>query len=264
LDVRPVSTLLPHEETIPSHVKRITDQLRRDAVQKDPILIDAGTGTVLDGMHRLAAFIRLGIENAICCTVDYSSRSVGLQRWARVYSSPRRSEPGQWLAGAGLTKDSTIAHAFEQLDNRRCGLAAFDSSIVFLPKSPCNLQEAFGIVRSMDAAAQRSGWKREFVPEDEMDAALQNPDAVLVLVQRLTKDDVVSAARTKQPFPCKTSMHTVDPRPVAVNFPIADLGELTGAELRRRLVASKSSLLPSNSFYGGRRYKERLLLLNPP
>ncbi len=262
MDVRPVSSLLPHEETIPSHVERITNQITRDAVQKDPIVVDAESGAVLDGMHRLAAFKKLQIGNAICCTIDYSARSVRVHRWARVYSSAPRTELKRSLVDAGLTKVSTIAEAFERLEARNCGMAAFDSSGVFLPASHCGLQEAFAIVRTLDAVAQSSGWRREFVSEEEVDSALQNPDVVLVLVQRLTKDDVVHAARTKQLFPCKTSMHTVDPRPVAVNFPIAELEELTGTELRRRLAESKTMLLPSNSVYEGRRYKERLLLLN--
>ncbi|MDA4123821.1 MAG: hypothetical protein OK438_00010 [Thaumarchaeota archaeon] len=264
LDVRPVSSLLPHEETIPSHVERITKQLMQDALQKDPIVVDAESGTVLDGMHRLAAFKKLKIGNVICCSIDYSSKAVRLNRWARVYSSPLRDETSRLLTDLGLTKVTTIADAFLELEGRACGLAAFSSEGVYLPESHIGLPEAFEVVRRFDAFALSAGWAREFVPEDEIDSALQDPTAVLILVQRLTKDDVVRAARTGRFFPCKTSMHTIDPRPVAMNFPLAELEDLTGTELRRRLAASRSKLLPANSLYGGRRYKERLLLLNSP
>jgi ParB-like chromosome segregation protein Spo0J len=79
LAVKPVSTLRPHEEVIPSHVEGLAAEMKRDGVQKDPIIVDGDTMTVLDGMHRLAAFVSLGVENAVCCSVDYSSPAVKIR-----------------------------------------------------------------------------------------------------------------------------------------------------------------------------------------
>jgi len=115
----------------------------------------------------------------------------------------------------------------------------------------------------LDAISQDSGWRREFISEDDIDSALQDEAKVVILVQRLGKDDVVAAARKGRLFPCKTSMHTVEPRPVAVNIPIEKLRTTTGSDLRRQLQLAGSKLLPAGSYYQGRRYKERLLLLNP-
>ncbi len=263
MDVRPLSSLLPHEETIPSHVEQVAAQLKRDTVQKDPMVVDGASGTVLDGMHRLAALERLGIGNAICCTVDYSSSSVSLHRWARAYSGGQ-GDLRRELAGAGVTRATTIAEAYHLLETRSCGLVAFVSGNAYLPETKIGLSEAFVVVRRLDEFAQASGYRREFVPEDDVDSALQHPETVVLMVQRLGKDDVVSAARTNHLFPCKTSMHAIDPRPVAVNFPISQLGALTGDELRRRFGSSRGELLPPDSLYGGRRYKERLLLLSEP
>ncbi|MDG6898766.1 MAG: hypothetical protein JRN24_03400, partial [Nitrososphaerota archaeon] len=61
---------------------------------------------------------------------------------------------------------------------------------------------------------------------------------------------------------CKTSMHLIDPRPVAVDFPVAELNEATSRSLEERLRGRGERLLPADSVYEGRRYKERLLLLN--
>lgn len=263
VDVRPVSSMLPHEETIPSHVERIATEIRQEGIQRDPIIVDAESGAVLDGMHRLAAFLRLGLEAAVCCPVDYASRSVGLHRWARAYSHAGRGDLAQALLDAGVSRRSTLSEAFAALDTRKCGLAALSSQGVFLPANPINLQGALAVVRGLDAIAQEAGWKREFFPEDDVDAALQDEAKVVVLVQRLGKDDVIAAARSGKLFPCKTSMHTVEPRPVGVNVPIEKLGSMTGTELRSQLQLSGAKLLPEGSYYQGRRYKERLLLLNP-
>lgn len=263
IDMRPVSSLLPHEETIPSHVERIMAELRRDGIQKDPIIIDQSSGAVLDGMHRLAAFAKLQIANAVCSALDYSSSSVGLHRWARAYSSASRSLTSEALLETGVTREIGISEAFDRLERREVGIAAFTGGKVQVPASKIDLRTAFEIVRKIDSVAQSSGWWRDFVPEDELDSSIRNPDNLVLLVQRLAKDEVVHAARSKKLFPCKTSMHTADPRPVAVNFPTNELDTVTGEELRKRIAESNGKLLPENSLYEGRRYKERLLLLNP-
>lgn len=263
MDVRPISSLLPHEETIPLHVERIASEVKQEGIQRDPIIVDAESGAVLDGMHRLAAFARLGLEGAVCCPVDYASKSVNLHRWARVYSSDGRRDLRQALLDAGISRMSTLSEAFGSLDARKCGLAALSSQRVLLPAAPIDLQGAFAVVRAMDAIALELGWKREFVPEDDVDVALQDERKTVVLVQRLGKDDVVAAARSGKLFPCKTSMHTIDPRPVAVNVPIERLGSMTGPQLRKQLQFSGGKLFPPGTYYRGRKYKERLLLFNP-
>jgi len=263
VDVRPVSSLMPHEDTIPSHVEKIASEIKREGIQRDPIIVDSESSAVLDGMHRLAAFARLGLENAVCCPVDYGSKNVNLHRWARAYSSGGRGDLSQALLDAGISRTSTLSEAFASLDARKCGLAALSSQRILLPAAPMDLQGAFAVVRGLDAIALKLGWKREFVPEDDIDSALQDQGKVVVLFQRLGKDDVVAAARNGRLFPCKTSMHTVDPRPVAVNVPIERLGSMTGAELRKQLQFSEGRLFPPGTNYRGRRYKERLLLFNP-
>lgn len=263
VDVRSISSLLPHEETIPTHTERIASEISHEGIQRDPIIIDAGSGAVLDGMHRLAAFSKLGLENAVCCPVDYSSTMVELYRWARSYSQGDRGNLAQFLVDVGISRKNTISEAFASLDARSCGLAAFSSRGVFLPKTRIDLQGAFAVVKALDAFARESGLKREFFSEDELDSALQGEGRVVVLVQRLGKDDVIAAAKSGKLFPCKTSMHSIEPRPVAVNVPIERLGSLTGSELRKELQRSGGKILPPGSSYQGRRYKERLLLLNP-
>lgn len=263
VDVRPVSSLMPHEETIPSHVERIASEIKREGIQRDPIIVDAESGTVLDGMHRLAAFARLGLENTVCFPVDYSSKTVCLQRWARTYTSHGSVGPNKTLFDAGVSRRGTLSEAFTALDARKCGIAALSSRGALMPVAPIDLQEAFAMVRDLDAMALKLGWEREFVPEDEVDFALQDEKKTVVLVRRLGKDDVVTSARSGKLFPCKTSMHTIDPRPVAVNVRIERLESITGAQLREELQLLEERLLPSGSVYEGRKYKERLLLLNP-
>jgi len=262
LSVKPVSVLRPHEETIQSHVVGIAAEMRRDGVQKDPIMVDQDSLTVLDGMHRLAAFLALGVENAVCCSVDYSSRAVALARWARVYTMPSGASLGDASRAMGLTRRTTLAQAFEALEGRDTGIGLLTPDAAFLPERNLDLGQAIDTIVSFDRLSASEGWQRDFIPEEEVDVPLQSGRNIVLLVRRLRKEDVVNAARSGKLFPCKTSMHRIDPRPVAVNFPVAELNDASSASLRKKLEARSERLLPPDSMYEGRRYKERLLLLN--
>jgi hypothetical protein len=237
--------------------------MQRDGVQKDPLIVDRDSGTVLDGMHRLAAFSAMGISKAACCSVDYRSRSVTLSRWARVYTLPRRESLTMTIEAESITRRVSPAEGLEALEHEDVGLAILTANEAYLPTLTNNLDATLEFVRTFDGISEDKGWRRDFVPEDELDLSLQDPRNIVIIIRKLSKDDVVSAAKNRNLFPCKTSMHRIDPRPVGVNFPLAALDAATTSELRERLRGKRERLLPADSVYEGRRYKERLLLLNP-
>ncbi len=262
LGIKPVSALRPHEDIIPEHVRGLAADMKKEGIQKDPIIIDGESLTVLDGMHRLAAFGVLGIENAVCCSVEYSSKVVALGRWARVYATARGDSFRDLLEESGLTRRTTLAQAFDALEGLDAGIALLTPDAAYLPEGKLDLPRAMETMLDFDRMSKEKGWGRSFVPEDEVDVPLQSTRNIVLLVRKLRKDDVVNAAKSGRLFPCKTSMHRIDPRPVAVDFPIAELDGATSASLRNKLEGRKEVLLPANSLYEGRRYRERLLLLN--
>lgn len=257
-----MSSLLPHEETIPARVTELVAEMTQDGVQKDPIIIDRETSTVLDGMHRLAAFKELREENAVCCSVDYSTRAITIGRWARVYEMRGGSSVADALRGIGEVRRVTLAQSFVSLQNRDSALALLTRDSAYLHGGKDGEEEVRTAFSFLDRLSEEEGWQRRFVPEDEIDVELQGSRKLVVLPRRLTKDDVVSAARSGRLFPCKTSMHVIDPRPVAVRFPLTELKSATTATLRERFGARGGRIGPSGSMYEGRRYKERLLFLD--
>ncbi|MBI3841230.1 MAG: hypothetical protein HY297_04670 [Thaumarchaeota archaeon] len=259
LEIAPIATLHPHEETIEAHVDGVADQVGRDSVQRDPILVDAESRVVLDGMHRMAAFTKLKIERAVCCLVDYSSESVSLSRWARVYAAGD-SDPLEALASVlGPLRRRKRPEAMAALEARECGVAGFSDDWGYLPQRGLGLDDTFVALRRLDLVAEKNGWERSFVPEEE----LRDPGhGLAVLVEKLNKADVLAAGRSGELFPCKTSMHALDPRPVAINFPVKDLNSASAAALMEKVPSSGGRLSPANFMYEGRRYKERLLFLD--
>ena len=262
LSIKPVSVLRPHEEVIPSHVKGLAAEMKRDGIQKDPIIVDQDSLTVLDGMHRLAAFSALGVDMAVCCTVEYSAPSVALERWARVYTLTGGDAMREIPELAGLTRRMPLAQAFEALEGYDTGVALLTPDAAFVPERGLDMNQAIDAIESFDRLSESEGWKREFVPEDDVDVPLQSGRSVVLLVRKLRKEDVVNAARSGKLLPCKTSVHRIDPRPVSVNFPVSELNDSNSASLRKKLEGMRGRLLPPDSLYEGRRYKERLLLLS--
>ena len=262
LAVKPVSVLRPHEETIPEHVRGLAAEMERDGMQKDPIMIDGESATVLDGMHRLAAFEVLRVDRAVCCSVDYSSRAVSVGRWARVYTLRHGDSVPEALRRTGMTRRLTLAEAFDALDNKETGAAALTSDAAYVNERKVELPQAMDAIEEFDEMAAAMRWERRFVPEDDVDVPLQSEKNVVLLPRKLGKDDVVEAGRSGRLFPCKTSMHRIDPRPVAVDFRLDRLNGATTESLRDSLAGREGRLLPPDSLYGGRRYKERLLVLS--
>jgi hypothetical protein len=257
--LRPIASLLPHEETIPSQIQRVADELRMDGVQKDPLIVDGESGVVLDGMHRLAALTHLGLGYAVCCSVDYSSSGISVKRWARVYTAGSGGHLLQVLDELGLAK-VTSTEALNSLESRRRPVAVLTQRRSYTAEEGADLAKGFEVVRSLDELSSTLGWKRTFVPEDEVDVHLQDDRNAVTLVSRLGKQDVVMAGMRKTLFPCKTSMHVIDPRPVGANIPLDELSDGSRHTLDTRLK-SGHVVLPPNSEYGGRRYKERLVVL---
>lgn len=262
LGIRPVASLRPHEEVIRRHVEQLSSEIRKDGFQRDPIIIDRESATILDGMHRLAAFQVLGVENAVCCAVDYSSRSITLGSWGRVFTVKEGEAVGRALESLPGLRRARIAEAFSAIQNREAGIAVLTPDAAYVSPPAPSVEEVKEAIASMDALAEERGWQRSFVPEDEADVPLQHPRKFVVLPRRLTKDDVVSSAMSGKLFPCKTSMHIIDPRPVAVNLPLEMLPRAKPADLKDAMKGREGRMLPAGSTYGGRRYKERLLVLD--
>lgn len=262
LKIMPLESLHPHEQTIPSHVEELALECRRDGVQKDPVLIDSKSGSVLDGMHRLAAFRRLELKNVICCSLDYSSVTILVSRWARVYSGAKNEALLKAARAAGLTRTVSVNGALEELEVKGAGLAAITVDEALMSSGRIGIKGGFSAVRMLDVAAEAAGWHRGFVPEEGLREELNQNGTMVVIVEKISKGDVLEAATSGHLFPCKTSMHVIDPRPVAVNFPIAELNSASSSRIAELISKTGGRLLPANSVYEGRRYKERLLLLN--
>lgn len=264
ISLRPVASLLPHEETISSKSEKLFIDMKREGIQRDPLIVDYASGTVLDGMHRLSAFKKMKAEHAVCHMVDYSSKAVTLQRWVRVYKPARNELILPILENMGLNRKVTLTEVFQLVENKKVALGIIGVSGCYIAQTrdPA-LSSSFALVRQLDGIFSSLGWGTSFASEDEIDFVTQDPKNFVAMTPKPNKQDVLNAARSGQLFPWKTTMHVVDPRPVAIDFPLEDLMKRNPPtlELETMLKQGGQKLMPPNTTYKGRRYKERLLLL---
>lgn len=236
--------------------------LNKDGIQKDPIIVDGTTGVILDGMHRLSAFAEMGLEFAVCFPVDYKASSISVGRWLRVYRFSGKERPRDLAEDLGLTRSGSVTEALGLLDRKEVPAAVLASGKAYLPPQRGGGDDWFKMLRAADTAAQSRKWERTFAGEEELENHVGNQSEAVLLMRRFEKDEVIRAGIAGRLFPCKTSMHTVDPRPVAVNVPLAELRSGSKETLTKRMFERHFAMLPSNSVYEGRKYKERLLLLS--
>lgn len=67
----PIDDLRLQEKGLPLYLKLIEEELLRDGILKHPIIVDEGTGVILNGMHRWLALRRLGYTHIPVLLVDY-------------------------------------------------------------------------------------------------------------------------------------------------------------------------------------------------
>ena len=264
VDLRPIGSVLPHEETITDLSSRLSDQIRADGFQRDPIIVDRENHVVLDGMHRLRALKELGARHILCHLVDYSSPEIRLERWARSLKGVKRESLAEILKDSRIDRRVSLKEAIELVDGRSTPVAVLTSGSCFVASSSFrSLAETFELVRSLDEASRAMGLREDFIEEEIIETAIPNPGSVVILTPRVEKKEVIAAAKSGRLFPHKSTMHVIGIRAVGVNYPLSELQEEEPSQEVRasKLEGARGSILDPPVTYFGRRYWEKLLVV---
>ena len=264
VDLRPIGSVLPHEETITDLSSRLSDQIRADGFQRDPIIVDRKNHVVLDGMHRLRALRELGARHILCHLVDYSSPEIRLERWARSLKGVKRESLAEILKDSRIDRRVSLKEAIKLVDGRGTPVAVLTSGSCFVASSSFrSLAETFELVRSLDEASRAMGLREDFIEEEIIETAIPNPGSVVILTPRVEKKEVIAAAKSGRLFPHKSTMHVIGIRAVGVNYPLSELQEEEPSQEVRasKLEGARGSILDPPVTYFGRRYWEKLLVV---
>ncbi|MFH6787259.1 MULTISPECIES: ParB N-terminal domain-containing protein [Methylobacterium] len=105
----PPLVLRPTEETIRSRIGEVIGLILDEQAWTQPIRVERGTLAVLDGHHRLAAAIQLGLGRVPVRTYDYAT--VPLASW-RPEIQPTRDEVLRRALAGQLYPPKTTRHTF--------------------------------------------------------------------------------------------------------------------------------------------------------
>ncbi|MEW6592122.1 MAG: ParB N-terminal domain-containing protein [Candidatus Hadarchaeota archaeon] len=271
LEVLPVEELKIHEEIVPELLKRLIGDMKSSGLVKDPIIADARTRVVLDGMHRVAASKELGLKYLPVCSVDYSDPRIRIGCWYRV----ARSEGIQFgeivrmlkliLALLGLdVRQSSMEDAKNTVDGRRATAALVttdDCHLIAAKKT--EIHESYAWIKRVERVLKEEGFSLSYEKEKDAIATLDKT-SVVMLVPSVTKEEVVEVALSGKVFAHKTTRHVLPVRPVNMNIPVAWLlgGGLQDVDKKfvGKLSKQKVKHLPGGSAFGERKYEEELLV----
>lgn len=262
LSVVPLSEAKPHEATIPEAVSSLLADLERTSMQRDPILIDSKTRTVLDGMHRREALEKAGAKFALCSEYDYLSDSIKLERWLRYFIAPSEDFLSEVKTMLELEEVEDFRDAARAVDDGESQLSLLSAGISFTSGRDWDVLRIYDAVGKIDELCRKYRIEVNYTPESSKFELFTSESVFLLYPEPLTKSDVLRIASTGRVFPCKTTRHIVPVRPMGVYFPLYLLKggaeEQCSKELDQIVKLSTMKLEEREIWYEGRRYSEPL------
>jgi hypothetical protein len=79
--VRPIEFFRPSEEVDVEHVRRLAEEVRQSGTWLAPLPVEAGSGLVMDGNHRLQVARLLGLQRLPCVLLRYGDRRLRVRCW---------------------------------------------------------------------------------------------------------------------------------------------------------------------------------------
>jgi hypothetical protein len=263
----PSSMLHLHEETIADRVAELKDSFLHDKVAKDPVIIDADSRVVLDGMHRVAAMREMGCLCVPVCAVDYLNPSIKVGVWYRTLSG--RLSPSQFegaLSSSGLKFEESLFKMTSVIENPNLATIFANGECIGIEG---NGLQAFELLKTTERCARQLGFTVMFETERDALEKLVNKkvDAVITL-PKIDKACVREAGLTGRLLPHKVTRHVIPARPLGVDVPLRVLtdADVPLEEANRQFVASlqarKITRRPPGTVIEDRRYEEETFIFS--
>jgi len=263
----PQESLLLHEETIPDRVAELKRSLLLDGIVKDPVVIDANSYVVLDGMHRVAALRGLRCLRIPVCAVDYLNPSIRVGTWFRVFSG--EVSPPQF--------EAIISSSHMRMERFSMDITSFteNSSLAILfPGGEYFRLTASGlrfheVVEAAEQCARELRLDIAFETEhDAFEKLLKMQADAIMSLPKIDKESIRQAGLTGHLLPHKVTRHIIPARPLSVNVPLKTLADETlnlrdiNQHFVKTLRTRGTTRRPPGIVMEGRRYEEETFIFN--
>lgn len=260
--IRKVDELRLHEEVIDEHVDTLIEALRREGTLRDPVIVDAGSDIVLDGMHRVTAADALGLGYIPACEVCYTDPDIKVEGWAKVFDrlSPVAFERAATSVGISLASTSTKAHTSRSIPPP---IVVIDGTYCELEFDNTDIAAICAAMRRLFDELEANGFSPRLEPDSYLNGAFDGEE-VVVAIPQIPKSTIVEVGSTEFLFPPNTTRHVLPVRPIGLDIPIERLSDdpaVIERWVRHRLDTSAIEFVPPGSHYDGRRYDEALAVI---
>lgn len=263
----PSNTLFIHEETISDRVAELKDSFLHEGVVKDPVVVDANSCVVLDGMHRVAALRELHCFCIPVCAVDYLNPSIEVGVWYRTLSgrlSSSRLETA--LSSSGLRFERSSFDVTSVMENPHLATIFASGECLGLRADG---QQVYEVLKTAERCARQLGFTITFETErDALDMLVNKKTDAILTLPKIDKAAVREAGLTGQLLPHKVTRHVIPARPLGVNVPLRILtdADMSLEEANRQFIAGlqarKITRKPSGTVIEDRRYEEETFIFN--
>jgi hypothetical protein len=261
------NSLLLHEETIPGRVAELKREFLRDGVVRDPVVVDADSCVVLDGMHRVVALRDLNCGCIPVCAVDYLNPSIKVGAWFRSISGVRNPDEVKLALSALGLRFETFPFDISNITENPTLAMLFAHRVCF--KLKADSMQVFEILKIAEQCLRKLGLTVKFEAETD---ALQNlvnmKTEIVMTLPKIDKASVRRAGLTGRLLPHKVTRHIIPARPLGVDVPLITLTDrnISLTDSNQRLVSSLGTRgithRPSGAVIRGRRYEEETFIFN--
>jgi hypothetical protein len=248
LAVLPLAELRPHEQTSAPAEAGVRDLLVDAGVLSWPLIVDAGSGLILDGTHRAVVLARdLGARWALVQRVELGAPNVRVGTWCRVFEGVGQAVFDDARRALGLQPDGPP------------GLRCHYGGRVYTGPAAGAL-EAHGLVQVLERLLSSNGHavRARLVEEEALEEWLYSAEVVVLRPPAMDKATVQRRADGAL-WPPKSTRFVLPYRVVGLALPLAALGgtrEALVARLEQELTQPFLCLGAGLSV--DRRYPERL------
>ncbi|MHB2036317.1 MAG: ParB N-terminal domain-containing protein [Nitrososphaerales archaeon] len=264
LSIVPIDDITPHEQTVPSLLEIVRDDMKRTGYQRDPILIDEKTHLALDGMHRIESLRLLKAKYALCVEYNYFDDAVKLERWLRTIIAPSRKLVLAIISKFEMKRCQSFRTAVRDVETGNSRIALLSSRESFCGGKGWDFLEVYRKIGEADHLCQANKVGIQFFTESEKFNLFSSESVATLYPARLSKEDVMQFVEGNELLPFKTTRYIVPVRPMGLYFPISALRKYSLSECRKKLVQivnhSQITLERRNLLYEGRRYSEPIAI----
>jgi hypothetical protein len=265
-----IEELRPHEEVIEALVAKLTEEMRRDNIVRDPLIVDQDDHVILDGMHRFSSLKRLACRFAPCCLLDYMSPEVTVGSWFRVF----RVEGANSVAEEALSS-MKLDYSVKEVDMTDFALDPATLIVTgdgkrFSLRDSTDMVGHCRIAASIEKQMVKNGHEVTYLSESLAIQWLKSGRSNLVIVLPVfTKDTIRKFGSEGLLLPHKVTRHIISCRPMEINVPLSLLTDLNislqeaNQKLDGLLERRKIERRPPGSVIDGRRYDEELIVFAP-